>query len=91
MNKKYFEYPFVLLTRGIGEGEQPGSEVGSAHGTTDPCSWAFWYANFGVDFTGDGNITFADYQEWWRQNGFSLADWLACGNEESTYPAPSNP
>lgn len=92
MNKKYFEYPFVLLTRGIGEGDQPDPEVGSAQNTIDACSFAAWQ-QFGVDMDGDGDIDFDDYRRWYSQH-FGNTGWGDYNPGISITPGdpfPSNP
>ena len=92
MDKKYFAYPYILLTRGgIGEGGQPEPEVGSAHGTPDapyPCSYANWVQLFGADLNWSDAIDFADYQIWWTNNHFTLDQWTAAGNSASDFPNP---
>ena len=95
MNKKYFEYPYVLLTRGgITPGEDPDPVHGSAHSTVDPCSFEFWQTHYQVDLDGDGDFDFDDYSKWWlaqavlNPSDFNTESWSGYNPD---LPYPTNP
>lgn len=76
MAKKYFAYPYVLLTRGPltpGDGEE--TEEGSVHSNASPCSFDTWLKWYHVDLDKDGDEDEDDYGIWWLNHGFSVADW----------------
>ncbi len=79
MNKKYFAYPYVLLTRGPGDtpGDGDDSGYGSGMGTPDatPCDFSTWQQSFACDMDGDGDMDREDYRRWWLSNHLSAEAW----------------
>lgn len=82
MAKKYFAYPYVLLTRG--PGDTPGDDVdpgyGSGLGTPDgtiptPCNFSGWQQLFACDMDTDGDMDMEDYRRWWLSNNLSAEAW----------------
>ena len=87
MAKRKFVVPYVVLSHVDpgGSGSQEGG--GSAQSTTDPfpCTFQDWLKLFGVDNTGDEEITLDDYGIWWLEQKFTLDQWKEAGNSEDDW------
>ena len=86
MAKKKYVSPFVLLST-------PGDDVviGGGSGQSGQeawlCDYEEWETMFKGEYDGNDGITFNDYAIWFAFNmGGSLEEWVACGNDASTYP-----
>ncbi|MBQ2062806.1 MAG: hypothetical protein II458_09090 [Oscillospiraceae bacterium] len=78
MTKKYFEIPFVLLTRGPVEPDPGGDDgPGSGSGGNNPYAVGFdeWMALFHEEKDGLDGVTFEDYRLWWIENKLSTDAW----------------
>lgn len=78
MDKKYFETPFVLLTRGpIDPGPGDDNGPGSDSGGNNPyaCGFDEWAALFHEEKDGIEGVSFDDYRKWWIDNNLSINDW----------------
>ena len=87
--KKQFR-PFIIpldITPG-GDPTIPGD--GSGQGGVDPfpggdgglsivtpMGYDDWRSRFGADNNLDGQITMADYMQWWADNGFDMDAWMS--------------
>ena len=96
MAKKYFEYPFVLLTRGASTGgDASDTGYGSGQGTPDDpyaCSFADWMAVFHVETYGNDNqLTFDDYRQWWINNNLGSLQWEKYNGNVSMTPGEPHP
>ena len=97
MAKKYFEYPYVLLTRGgldPNPNPDPDSGYGSGLGNVPyACSFDEWKEVFHVETWGNDNqLTFDDYRQWWINNNLGSLQWEKYnGNVSMTPGAPLNP
>ncbi len=83
MAKKYFAFPYVLLTRG--HDDNPGDDVnpffGSGTGTPEdgevptPCNFSGWLQLFACHMDDDSDIDREDYRLWWLHNNLSAEAW----------------
>lgn len=94
MNKKYFAYPYVLLTRGPGDPPDDGDDSGYGSGMGTPpepyaCSFETWMSVFHVDMDHDGDTDRTDYAAWWLSNNLGQSAW-ATYNGTEPYPG-TNP
>ena len=97
MAKRYFQYPYVLLST-VAPGGEPGDDgdsgYGSGLGTVDPCSWTYWMQHYPKEWDDSEGITENDYYVWWRYqastnpDAFNQATWSKLNGN---MPYPGNP
>ena len=84
MSKRGFKIPRILLSDWGGDVIETG--LGTAGSTPDVmfCSWDEWLEMYGDDLSGDGNINYLDYYQWWTSHEFTQEQWnlLNEGNQQ---------
>ncbi|GEM_PF-5206729 len=94
MSKKAFKLPYIL-----GTGVTPTDDVviggGTGQSGTDPvpCSYNAWLNSVwcGEYDLQEPSGTFDDYGTWWAENGFSMEEWVDCGNNASDWKTEWEP
>ena len=95
MSKKYFLFPSVLLTGGIGGESGEITDPSSGQGTPDhpfACEYATWLQRFSGNYydPDHSGIDFDDYRFWYNQN-FGTEHWREINGDISITPGDPFP